>query len=117
MFAPYLYGGALRQAVVRFKYGGAPHLGARRRDIVEVDPEDFNQRVDGPAVLEPVLVSISNLAPAAPTLLISIKGVQGMYDARGCAGCHAGAFQNERGAWFRRLLPGVYALVWCVVLW
>ncbi len=34
VFAPYLYGGALQQAIVRFKYGGAPHLGLALGDLL-----------------------------------------------------------------------------------
>ncbi|NOU34018.1 MAG: ComF family protein [Polyangiaceae bacterium] len=59
VFAPYLYGGALRQAVVRFKYGGAPHLGRPLGDLLAgalatALADDPLWRIDGPIEVVPV---------------------------------------------------------------
>lgn len=59
VFAPYLYGGALRQAVVRFKYGGAPHLGRPLGDLLAGAlatslANDATWRPDSPIVVVPV---------------------------------------------------------------
>ncbi len=59
VFAPYLYGGALRQAVVRFKYGGAPHLGRPLGDLLAgalatALADDPAWRIDAPIEVVPV---------------------------------------------------------------
>ncbi len=59
VFAPYLYGGALQQAIVRFKYGGAPHLGRPLGDLlagalVTALADDPSWGLDAPIAVVPV---------------------------------------------------------------
>lgn len=59
VFAPYVYGGALREAIVRFKYGGAPHLGRPLGDLlagalVAALANDVTWRSDAPLAVIPV---------------------------------------------------------------